>query len=127
MQDRKVYEYALIRVVPRVERGECLNVGVIVFCKSKKYLDMRVHLDEPRLKVFSANLDIAGIREHLQAWDLICKGDPSGGPISQLDQAGRFRWLTATRSTILQCSEVHPGLCTDPEAVLDDLFERYVL
>ena len=78
MQDRKVYEYALIRVVPRVERGECMN-------------------------------------------------DPSGGPISQLDQAGRFRWLTATRSTILQCSEVHPGLCTDPEAVLDDLFERYIL
>ncbi|MEL6191746.1 MAG: DUF3037 domain-containing protein [Bacteroidota bacterium] len=127
MPDKHVYEYALIRVVPRVERGECVNVGVILFCKRKKYLDMRVHLDESRLLALFPEIDLEEVRAYLMVWDLICKGDPKGGEIAKLDVPERFRWLTAMRSTIIQNSKVHPGMCTEPEAVLEKLFQEYVL
>ncbi|MEM8897663.1 MAG: DUF3037 domain-containing protein [Bacteroidota bacterium] len=127
MPDKHVYEYALIRVVPRVERGECVNVGVILFCKRKKYLDMRVHLDESRLLALFPEIDLEEVRAYLAVWDLICKGDPEGGEIAKLDTPERFRWLTAMRSTIIQNSQVHPGMCTEPEAVLEKLFQEYVL
>jgi hypothetical protein len=126
MPEKHVFEYAVIRIVPRVERGEFLNAGVIVFCKRKKYLAMRYVVDEKRLQAFSPNIDVAEIGSYLQAWDTICKGDRAGGEIAQKDPAERFRWLTAAKSTILQCSKVHPGLSADPDLLLDDLFVKYV-
>lgn len=127
MPKKEVYEYAFIRYVPKVEREEFLNVGVIVFCKGKRFLQMRYQIDAKRLRTFSSDVDLAGLDQYLDAWDIICQGKTEDQPIAQLDPASRFRWLTATRSTIIQSSKVHPGLCTDPEAVLDDLFGRYVL
>ncbi|MEM8892105.1 MAG: DUF3037 domain-containing protein [Bacteroidota bacterium] len=127
MQDKQVYEYAFIRLVPRVEREEFLNVGVILFCKRKKYLDVKYHLDEARLLATFPDIDLEEVSNYLKAWELICKGKEEGGEIAKLDQAGRFRWLTATRSTIIQSSKVHPGLCGEPEKILDKLFQNYVL
>jgi hypothetical protein len=127
MPEQQVYEYAFIRFVPKVERGEFLNVGVIVFCKGKRFLQMKYQLDTHRLRAFSSDIDLAELEQYLAAWDAICRGQAQDQPIAQLDPASRFRWLTATRSTIIQSSKVHPGLCTDPIAVLDDLFSKYVL
>lgn len=127
MQDKVTYEYAIIRVVPKVEREEFLNIGVILFSKRKKYLDMKYHIDEKRLQAFSSNIDIGLIRDYLKGWELVCKGGREGGKIGTMDMPYRFRWLTANRSTIIQSSETHPGLCEFPEQVLEKLFERYVL
>jgi len=127
MSEKQVYEYAFIRYVPRVEREEFLNVGVIVFCKAQRFLQMKYQIDANRLQAFSAGTDLTELEQYLEAWDAICQGKAQDQPIAQLDPASRFRWLTATRSTIIQCSRVHPGLCTDPAAVLDDLFSKYVL
>ena len=127
MPDRVTYEYAIIRVVPKVEREEFLNVGVLLFSKPKKYLDIKYYVDQQRLLAFSTEIDLDLVAQHLHAWELICKGDKDGGPIGQQELPYRFRWLTANRSTILQCSKTHPGLCYDPKTVLKKLFERYVL
>ncbi len=127
MQEKLVYEYASIRYVPCVERGEFINIGVIVFCKRKKYLDLKYLLNERRLRLFSEEVDWKELEAHLKAWKLICQGDPLGGSIAQLDQAYRFRWITAPKSTILQCSPVHPGICWTPEAQLEELFQKLVL
>ena len=126
MSARVVYEYAIIRVVPKVEREEFLNVGVILFSKRAKYLDLRYELNESRLSCFSSELDLEQVREHLRGWEMVCRGGAEGGAIGQLKMAVRFRWLVANRSTIIQSSRVHPGLCTDPAAVLVDLYRRYV-
>jgi Protein of unknown function (DUF3037) len=126
MQDKHIYEYAVIRVVPRVERGEFLNVGVIVFCKSLAFLEMRYLINEERLHAIYTDIDIEDIRCHLESYEKICKGEYSGGPIARLDHPSRFRWLTARRSTIIQSSEVHPGLCSDPQQTLDKLFSELV-
>jgi hypothetical protein len=126
MQDKHIYEYAVIRVVPRVERGEFLNVGVIVFSKSLSYLNMIYSVNEDRLKALYADIDIDDIRCHLDSYEKICNGANNGGPIAQLDLPSRFRWLTAKRSTIIQSSEVHPGLCSDPQQTLDKLFSELV-
>ncbi|MEL7250173.1 MAG: DUF3037 domain-containing protein [Bacteroidota bacterium] len=126
MPDKFSYEFVIIRVVPKVEREEFMNVGVIVFSKPKRYLDLKYHLDPERLKALSEDIDIATLEAHLQAWEDICAGSPRGGAIGEQDQPYRFRWLAAARSTILQTSRVHPGLCTDTTAVLEDLFRRYV-
>ncbi len=127
MQDKQVYEYAFIRLVPRVEREEFLNVGVILFSKRKKYLEVKYHLDEARLMASFPDIDLEEVNNYLKAWELICEGSEAGGEIAKLDQAGRFRWLTATRSTIIQSSKVHPGLCAEPEKILEKLFQKYVL
>jgi hypothetical protein len=126
MSEKHVFEYAVIRIVPRVEREEFLNAGVILFCKRKKFLGMRYHLDGQRLQALAGDIDVEEIAKYLRAWDAVCKGLPESGEIALRDQAERFRWLTATKSTILQCSKVHPGLCTDPQEVLEDLFTKYV-
>lgn len=126
MPDRHVYEYSVIRLVPKVEREEFLNIGVIVFCKRKKYLAVKYHLDSDRLALFSDATDLEEIAAYLQTWDLIAKGQASGGSIAQLDQANRFRWLTNKRSTIIQPSPVHVGRCGKPEEVLERLFTKYV-
>lgn len=127
MQDKVTYEYAIIRLVPVVERGEFLNIGVILFSKRKKFLDMKYQLDENRIKAFSKDIDIPTIEAYLKGWELVCQGNPEGGRIGESEIQVRFRWLTATRSTIIQSSKVHPGLCHDPQKILDDLFVKYVL
>ena len=126
MQDRVTYEFAIIRLVPEVEREEFINLGAILFCKRKKFLGIRYIINQERLKAFSAETDIDLIEEYLKAWELICSGDPDGGAIGEFELADRFRWLASAKSTMLQCSKTHPGLCYDPEHELDDLFEKYV-
>ena len=127
MQDNHLFEYAVIRVVPRVEREEFLNVGVILYCPKQKFLQTLFTLDEQRLRSLSPNLDIHEVEAHLRAFEQIALGGPNAGPIGQLDIASRFRWLTATRSTVLQTSKVHPGFCTNPAAALQKLYNRLVL
>lgn len=127
MPEKHVYEYAFIRYVPKVEREEFLNVGVIVFSKSKRFLQMKYQIDTRRLQAFSSEVELAELRQYLDAWDVICRGEAPNQPIAQLDQANRFRWLTATRSTIIQSSKVHPGLSSDPKQVVTSLFKGYVL
>ena len=128
MPEQPLFEYAVIRVVPKVEREEFLNVGVVLYCSGAKFLEVRYHLDPERLRTLSAGLDIAEIECYLQAFRQICKGGRDGGPIGQLPVVERFRWLTATRSTVVQTSKVHPGLCTDdPAATLDRLYTQLVM
>jgi Protein of unknown function (DUF3037) len=121
-----VFQYAIVRVVPRVERGECLNVGVILLCRPRRFLGARVHLDEPRLAAFAPGLDPGVLRPHLEAIERIASGDPAAGPIAALGLAERFHWLVAPASTIIQPSEVHTGLCEDPAAELDHLVTTLV-
>jgi hypothetical protein len=127
MQDRHLFEYAVLRVVPRVEREEFMNVGVIVFCAKLKFLQVLFTINEQRIQCFTRKCDVEEIKEHLQAFENICLGNKQGGPIALLDAASRFRWLTATRSTVVQCSKVHPGLCADPSETLEKLHEQLVL
>jgi len=127
MQDRVTYEFAIIRLVPKVEREEFMNVGVLVFSKRKKYLGMRYSIHKERLLALSDTINIDLIEEYLMAWESICLGAPHGGTIGEFELPDRFRWLAAAKSTILQCSPIHPGLCENPEKELEDLFERYVL
>lgn len=127
MQDQYLFEYAVIRVVPRVEREEFLNVGVILYCSKQKFLKSICEVDEDRLRAFSPHLDIQEVKEHLTSFGRICSGGKDAGPIGQLDAASRFRWLTATRSTILQTSKVHPGLSSNPEETLNRLHRQLVL
>jgi len=127
MPDKVTYEYATIRLVPKVERGEFINVGVILFSKRKKYLGIHYQLDEKRITAFANQIDIETISDYLKAWEAVCKGGKSGGRIGELEMPVRFRWLTSSRSTIIQSSKVHPGICEHPEKVLDELFVKYVL
>jgi hypothetical protein len=126
MQEKLLFEYAVIRVVPRVEREEFLNVGVILYCPKGKYLQSRITVDEKRLLAVAPELDMETLQGNLRAFERICSGAADGGPISRLDAAGRFRWLTAARSTVLQTSRVHPGLCADPVHALNRLHTQLV-
>lgn len=126
MQDKQVFHYAFIRFVPRVERGEFINVGVILHCKRKRFLQAKFHIDESRLKALFSDINIPELAKYLDTWDLIATGSEGGGAIAKLDSSGRFGWLTATRSTIIQSSKVHPGICDDPEKALENLFEKYI-
>jgi hypothetical protein len=127
MPARLLYEYAVIRIMPRVEREEFINVGVILYCREKKFLRAVYTINEARLKALCDGLDCTEIKEHLLSLERIANGDPAGGPIAQLDHASRFRWLTATRSTVVQTSKVHPGFCEDPQEMLEKLFEQLVV
>ena len=127
MPENNLFEYAVIRVVPRVEREEFLNVGIILFCKKLNYLQTKYQLNEQKLLCMDEKADVPQLKQYLAAFELIALGDKNGGPISKLDAPNRFRWLTATRSTILQTSKVHPGLCTNPDTLLARLFEQLVL
>ena len=126
MHDPCSYDYAIIRVVPRVERGEFINAGIVLSCPAKNYLDALIHLDRERLFALSAAADIEPIMEHLSSIPRICRGEADSGPIGILPRAERFDWLTAPRSTIIQTSPVHSGTCTEPEAVLKKLLEEMV-
>lgn len=127
MHSKHLFEYAVIRVVPRVEREEFVNIGVILYCAKQKFLQASYFLDEPRLKAFCKELDIAELKEHLCSFERICRADKDAGPIGKLDMASRFRWLTATRSTVLQTSKVHPGMTDNANSTLDRLFEQLVM
>ena len=120
------FSYAVYRLVPRVERGERINVGVVVFCRPLDYLDARTGLDEPRALALWPELDVEPVRAHLAAIERIAAGDPAGGPVARLDTTARFHWLAAPSSTIVQPSEVHTGLCADPAAQLEKLFRELV-
>ena len=125
--NRVAYEYAVLRVVPRVEREEFLNVGVIVYCRGLGFLETRFELPDARLRALAPGLDLDEITARLQAFERICAGRATGGTIGQLPLAERFRWLTATRSTVVQTSPVHPGRCADSAEVLARLFDQLVL
>jgi hypothetical protein len=126
MPEQHSFEYAVIRVVPKVEREEFMNVGVILYCPSLSFLDAVFALDEHRLHALSPVLEIQEIKKHLAAFCDICKGGSEAGPIGRLDMGSRFRWLTAIRSTVLQCSRVHPGLTANPALTLKKLHEQLV-
>ena len=127
MQANNLFEYAVIRVVPQVEREEFLNVGVILYCPKLKFLQCMCAVDKARLCSFSNKVDIDDLKDHLHSYAQICHGSKDGGPIAQLDMPSRFRWLTATRSTVVQSSKVHPGLCIDARETLEKLYAQLVL
>jgi hypothetical protein len=120
------FAYAILRVVPRVERGEQLNAGVVRFCRRRGFLAVRAELDERRLAALAPDVDPETVRAHLDALVRIAAGDPGGGSVAALDQSERFGWLVAPSSTIIQPSPVHTGICDDPQAMLDRLFEELV-
>ena len=121
------FQYAIIRVVPRVERGECLNAGVVLLCRPKRFLAARVGLDHDRFRALAPGVEPATIETHLAAIERIARGDPSAGRIASLGQGERFHWLVAPSSTVIQPSEVHTGLCEDPAAELEHLFADLVV
>lgn len=123
---RSPYQYAIIRIVPRVERGECLNVGIVMLCRSRAFMGAAIALDEQRLAAFAPDLDPSTIRPHLDAIERIGSGDPAGGPIARLSIAERFHWLVAPSSTMIQASPVHTGLTDDPATELDHLVDSLV-
>lgn len=123
---RDAFEYALLRLVPRVERGERLNVGVVLFCRSRDFLRARFELDEGRLRAFAPGLELRQVRGHLDYLHLICEGDAAGGPIARLPRPERFGWVVSPTSTIVQPGRVHTGICEDPAGALDRLFSRMV-
>jgi len=120
------YDYAIIRVVPRVERGEMINVGVIVSCPEVNFLDARIEFDESRVRALDATADIDAMRAHLETIPLVCRGGPEAGSIGALPQRNRFHWLVSPRSTIIQASPVHTGRTSDPAAALERLLDTMV-
>jgi hypothetical protein len=123
----KPFEYAVLRVVPRVERGEFINAGVVLYCRADSFLGARVHLDSDRLMALDPGTDLAAVRAHLEAVRSVCAGGPEAGSVGRLPLGERFGWLVAPRSTVVQPSPVHTGLTDDPEAELERLLSRMVL
>ena len=120
------FDYGVVRVVPRVERGEFINVGVIVICRAKRYLAAKIELNEARLLALWPEIDLAELKQHLDVIPKICAGTPDSGPIRQLSQQERFHWLVAPRSTIIQVSPPHSGFCLDPQNTLEHLLDDFV-
>jgi hypothetical protein len=120
------FDYAAIRIVPRVEREEFLNAGVVLFCPEQKFLGVRTRLEEERLRALWPSVDLDEIRRHVEAFVRVAEGSPDAGPIARLSQRERFHWLVAPRSTIIQVSAVHSGLCEQPLEKLEHLFEKLV-
>jgi hypothetical protein len=127
VSDRYVFEYALLRVVPRIERGECVNAGVLVYCRPRSFVAARTHLDEARLLALDPKADVPGVRAALRAVEGVCAGGDAAGQAARDDAGRRFRWLVAPRSTILQPGPVHTGLTADPAAEAERLLESLVL
>ncbi|WP_433326606.1 DUF3037 domain-containing protein [Spirillospora sp. CA-294931] len=125
-QQRKVFEYAVLRVIPRLERGEAMNVGVVLYCRALDFLGCRTHLDEPRLLALDQNLDLDGVRASLKAVNALCCGGEQAGQAAEEPQGSRFRWLTAPRSTVVQPGPVHAGLTESPEDELNRLLALLV-
>lgn len=127
MPEKHLYEYAVIRVVPKVEREEFCNVGIVLFCKGQKYLRVLSQLDEQKLRMLCNQIDIEQVQQNLDSFEKICQGDPQGGPIAKLDVPSRFRWLTAVRSSVIQTSRPHPGMTYNLDQTLNRLFQELVL
>jgi hypothetical protein len=127
MQEKHLFEYAVIRVVPKVEREEFLNVGVILYCSKQKFLSIKYNINEERLNAFCKQTDIEMLKEYLNGFEEVCKGGIESEEIGKLPIAERFRWLTAPRSTVIQTSKVHPGLCSDAGEMLQKLFIELVI
>jgi len=127
MPEKFLFEYAVIRIVPKVEREEFVNVGIILYCRDLKFLQTMYTLNEHRLRALAPDTDLPEIKAYLDAFEKISRGAKDAGPIAQLDIASRFRWLTAQRSTILQTSRVHPGFCANPQEALVRLHAQLVL
>lgn len=127
MQENHLYEYAVIRVVPFVEREEFVNVGIVLFSKKAKFIRVMISLNEEKLRCFSADLDMEQVRKNLESFEKIALGLPDSGPIGAMDLPSRFRWLTAVRSSVIQTSKTHPGLCSDLELTAERLFRELVL
>jgi hypothetical protein len=127
MQEKNLYEYAVIRVVPMVEREEFLNVGIVLFCKKAKFIKVLYSLNVEKALLFSAETDVEQIQMNLLAFEKVAHGTKDGGPIALMDVPSRFRWLTALRSSVIQTSRPHPGLCDDLENTTQRLFEEFVL
>ncbi len=126
MPERAQFQYAILRVVPDVERGERLNAGIVLHCRPQRFLAARIWLDEPLLLQMAPTADIASIRAHLELVPRLCAGDRDAGPLALLDQAERFHWLASPSSTMVQPSAVHTGLTADARATLDGLMARLV-
>jgi hypothetical protein len=126
MRDQYLYDYAILRVVPRVEREEFVNVGVILSCPARKFLEARIEMDELRVRALDARLDMEALAAQLAAYPLICAGGEQAGPIGKLMQRERFNWLISPKSTIIQTSPVHTGWCEDPACMLDHLLTAMV-
>lgn len=126
MTDRDVFEYALLRVVPRVERGECFNAGVIVYCRARSFVAARTHLDEAKLAALDPGADVVGVRAALHAVEGVCQGGEDAGQAAGDDAGRRFRWLIAPRSTVVQPGPVHTGLTVDPQAEVERLLDLMV-
>lgn len=126
MQQKYLYEYAIVRVVPVVEREEFVNVGVILFCKKEKFIRMRYHLREDKIMVLMPGAALDEIRNNLDAFCKIAAGEKDGGPVASMDEAERFRWLTAVRSASIQTSRPHPGVADDLEKTFDSLFSEMI-
>jgi len=126
-QEKHLFEYAVIRIVPCVEKEEFINAGIILYCVSKKFLQVVYELNEQKLKALARDINIDEIKERLKAFEQISKGEKEGGTIALLPIASRFRWLAATKSTVIQTSAIHPGLCIDPYETLMKLFKQLVL
>lgn len=127
MQGKNLYEYAVIRIVPRVEREEFLNVGVITLCKRPKFLKTLYHIDKKKLSVFCKDIDLDVLEKNLKSFEQICNGSKEGGIVAEWDIADRFRWLTAVRSSVIQTSRPHNGFSCDMEKTTQCLFEELVL
>jgi hypothetical protein len=127
MQGKYLFEYAIIRIVPRVEREEFLNTGVILYCRDRKFLQCMYTINKEKVNALCGGVDCNEVDEHLRSFEKISQGAKDGGPIAGLDLASRFRWLTATRSTVVQTSKVHPGFCDDPLDTLQKLYQQLVL
>lgn len=127
MPEKHLYEYAVIRVVPKVEREEFCNVGIVLFCKRQKYLRVLFQLDEQKLRMLCNEIDISQLQQNLDSFEKICQGHKQGGPIAKLDVPSRFRWLTAVRSSVIQTSRPHPGMSYDLDQTLNRLFKELVL
>jgi hypothetical protein len=127
MPESHVFEYAIIRLVPKVEREEFINVGVILYCGPLKFLKTKIALNKERINAFCSGVECEDLEEYIRSFERISLGGKGSGPIGELPPAERFRWLTATRSTIVQTSKVHPGITNNPQEVLDRLFEQNVL
>jgi len=127
MQERDLFEYGIIRFVPRVERDEFFHIGVVLFCKKQNFLEAKFHINETKLQAMAPNFDFQELEQYTLAFSRICQGKDSNSPISLYEKIERFRWLTANRSTVLQVSPVHPGLCMNASETLQKIFEEQVL
>ena len=127
MQDKILYEYAVIRIFPKVEREEFINAGILIYSKQAKKLLVKTYFNEKKFHAFETELDEEQVRLNLKSFELIAMADPNGGPIAKMDMPSRFRWMTAVRSSCIQTSRPHPGFADDLEKTLDRLFEELVL